>query len=93
MTKNITAYDNAVAMYHALPDYVRRSDVAEAIDWARKTLTDKEGSGHQFYLSTEDGKFVCSFAKPEWAGDHCSAPYFDAEKAIIMAVCEYLSGA
>lgn len=92
MTKNITAYDNACKMYNDLPEHVRNCDLAEAIDWARKTLTDKEGSGHQFFLHISDGKFLCSFAKSEWAGDHCSAPYYDAEKAIIMAVCEYLNG-
>lgn len=87
------AKQNALAMFQALPEYIRECDLGTAMDWARKTLTNHEGSGHDFYLhSDEPGLFCCSFAKPEWAGDHCGDQYQDAGQAIVMAVCEYLSG-
>lgn len=80
-------------MFAALPESIQDCDIAEAIDWARETLTNHEGSGHSFYLHTDKpGLFRCSFAKPKWASDHCSDHYDDASKAIVMAVCEYLSG-
>lgn len=70
-----------------------REDIERAAKWARKTLRDHEGSGHSFHLNaTKDGMFQCSFAKPEWSGDHCSKPMPEAPEAIVMAVCEYLNG-
>lgn len=87
------AKQKAKAMFEALPPDIQDCDIGEAIDWARKTLTNHEGSGHSFYLHTDKpGLFCCSFAKPEWAGDHCSDHYDTANEAIVMAVCEYLSG-
>lgn len=70
------------------------SDLSECIQWAVKTLTDYEGSGHLFEISiASDNRFVCSFAKPSWPGDHSSHPMFTAQEAIVLAVCEYLEGA
>lgn len=80
--------------YNAVPEHIRE-DIVEAGVWARDTLRDHEGLGHQFYVVSNgsDGMVVCSFAKPEWAGDHCSRPMESGSEAIVMAVCEYLNGA
>jgi hypothetical protein len=81
-------------MYEAVPDYIK-DDIGEAITWAKKTLTDHEGSGHQFYVHgshKNPGLVVCSFAKPQWSGDHCSREMEHGAEAIVMAVCEYLNG-
>ena len=83
----------ALEMYENLPDDPKTGDLFDALNWARNTLRDHEGSGHQFYIhATVAGEFQCSFAKPEWGGDHCSDAYPEACQAIIMAVCEYLNG-
>lgn len=82
-----------LTMYNAVDESIR-DDIVEASAWARETLTDHEGSGHQFYVSgSRDGLVVCSFAKPEWAGDHCSRGMEHGAEAMVMAVCEYLCGA
>ena len=70
-----------------------REDLQGALDWAAETLRDHEGAGHSFHLHiTKDGKFACSFSKPEWGGDHISRGMHEAPEAIVMAVCEYLNG-
>lgn len=82
----------AFKMYEAVPVGVR-DDLVEAVVWARNTLRDHEGSGHCFHIhATKDGLLQCSFAKPEWAGDHCGASQEEASHAVVWAVCEYLSG-
>lgn len=85
--------DRILAAYNAVSEYTRE-DLLEAITWATKTLTDLEGSGHQIYVTAnKDGTVSCSFAKVEWAGDHCGRGMDHAAQAIVMAVCEYLNGA
>lgn len=82
-------------MYEAVPEWVR-DDIAEASKWARDTLRDHEGAGHCFYITGDrslPGAVVCSFAKPQWSGDHCGRPMEHGAEAMVMAVCEYLSGA
>lgn len=68
-----------------------RDDLEQALEWAHKTLTNREGSGHTFSLIYEEG-FMCCFCKPQWNADHCSQPMPTAPEAIVMAVCEYLNG-
>lgn len=77
--------------YSLVPDFVRE-DIVEACIWARKVLTEFEGSGHEFHLTYQNDSFYCSFAKPEWSGDHCGTGMSSATEAIIMSVCEYLCG-
>lgn len=69
--------------------------IEEAIQWAITTLTEEEGSGHYFIVTAHrDGELVeCSFAKPEWGGDHVGRGMEHAAEAIVMAVCEYMEGA
>lgn len=63
-----------------------------AVKWARKTLRDLEGKGHEInVVADRDGMVVCSFAKPEWPGDHSGSPMPTASEAVCMAVCEYLT--
>lgn len=70
-----------------------KEDIVEAANWARKTLTDHEGRGHQILVTADsNGLVVCSFAKPSWPGDHCGPPMEEGAQAIVMAVCSYLSG-
>lgn len=92
--------------YAAAPDDLKR-DVRKAIRWAKDYLCKIEGSGHFFHLShervydktvnpwvlTDTGMIQCSFAKPSWAGDHCSRGMPTGAEAVVMAVCEYLNGA
>lgn len=82
------------AAYSAVPEEIR-DDIGEATKWARETLTNLEGSGHQIYVSasSEEGLVMCSFAKPSWAGDHSGRGMEHGAEAIVMAVCEYLNGA
>lgn len=81
------------ADYAAVSENIRE-DICEATKWARETLTNHEGSGHQFYVTAEvNGLVVCSFAKPSWAGDHCGRGMEHGAQAVVMAVCEYLNGA
>jgi hypothetical protein len=93
MPRNDALEARVKAAYDAVPDYIR-DDIVKAAKWARKTLTEHEGSGHQIYVTgTNDGMVVCSFAKPEWSGDHCGDPMEHGAEAIVRAVCEYLNGA
>lgn len=81
------------AAYAAVPEHIR-DDICEATKWARETLTNLEGAGHEFYVTAgSDGLVRCSFAKSEWAGDHCGRGMEHGAEAIVMAVCEYMSGA
>lgn len=85
--------ERILASYHAVDEYTR-NDIEEAIQWAKKTLTDLEGDGHQIYVTGRaDRTVVCSFAKNEWPGDHCGRGMDHAAEAIVMAVCEYINGA
>ncbi len=93
MTRDNSRKKAAREMYKKVPDSAKLGDLFDALSWARDTLRDKEGLGHQFHIhATINEMFQCSFAKPEWGGDHCSDEYPEAEEAIIMAVCEYLCG-
>ena len=79
-------------MYEAVPDWVRE-DLFAAMEWAKKTLTDHEGTGHHFNLVADaDRTMVCCFAKPQWNADHCGDPMDSGSEAIVRAVCEYLCG-
>jgi hypothetical protein len=87
-------YQTAVERFNAVPEAIRE-DLVEALIWARDTLRDKEGAGHDFQLSPDgvnEGTMCCSFAKPEWPGDHCGPYRGQASHAVIMAVCTYLCG-
>jgi hypothetical protein len=89
-----TPYERAQIMFNELPEHLR-TDLVEAAIWARDTLRDKEGAGHHFELSPDGvngGTMSCSFAKPEWPGDHSGAYMPTAAEAITIAVCEYLCG-
>jgi hypothetical protein len=81
-------------MYDAVDDDIKENLVDAAI-WARKTLTDHEGKGHILEITdaSSRGFVVCSFMKPEWAGDHCGQPMETGSQAIVRAVCEYMCGA
>ncbi len=79
------------AAYDAVPEDIRE-DIVEAANWAKKTLTDHEGRGHQIFVTASGECVVCSFAKPSWPGDHCGPPMEHGAQAIVMAVCSYLNG-
>ena len=82
----------ADAAYAAVPEHVRE-DIVEAGIWARDVLMRREGEGHCIYVTAaKDGLVVCSFAKPEWSGDHSGTPMGHGAEAIVMAVCEYFAG-
>jgi hypothetical protein len=83
-----------VAMVEGLDEEIR-TDLVEAVNWARETLTNHEGRGHFIVLAadSEPGMLHCSFAKPSWSADHCGEPREEAPEAIVRAVCEYLCGA
>lgn len=72
-----------------------RTDLASALEWATATLREQEGGGHAFQLFSEgQGSFSVTFSKPEWAGEHSTRYQGElGSEAIVMAVCEYLSGA
>lgn len=84
-------YANALKMYEGIDSHLKE-DVIDALLWARETLRDHEGSGHYFEFSNKNGRVRCSFAKPEWHGDHCGKAMDSSAEAVVMAVCEYLSG-
>ena len=89
----MTQEDRIQTAYDAVPEHVR-DDICEAVVWAKDTLMKLEGEGHLFYITgTKEGKVCCSFAKPEWSGDHCGRPMEYGAPAVVMAVCEYLEGA
>ena len=67
-------------------------DLFDTLNWAKTTLTNYEGSGHMFQLTAKGDKICCSFAKPSWPEDHTGNYEYDANQAIITAVCEYLVG-
>ena len=77
--------------YQEVPLYIREDVIAAAL-WAREKLRDHEGAGHDMQVTAEGGKCICSFAKPQWAGDHRGSPEELASEAIVRAVIEYLNG-
>ncbi|MCK1543322.1 hypothetical protein IVB12_15510 [Bradyrhizobium sp. 179] len=80
------------AAYNAVDQFIK-DDIVEAANWARTTLTNHEGAGHHIVVTgTKDGLVVCSFAKPQWAGDHSGPAMEEGAEAIVMAVCSYLNG-
>lgn len=86
------AKDKARLMYDALPANVKE-DVLEALLWARDTLRDREGSGHCFVITGDrDTMLSCSFAKPQWSGDHSGSAMDTDAQAVCTSVCEYLCG-
>jgi len=78
---------------YASVGYTIKDNIGEAYAWAVKELTNLEGSGHDLYVSARGTGVCCSFAKPEWQGDHCGHAMDHGAEAIVMAVCEYLEGA
>lgn len=93
MKQNAALENQIQAKYAEVPEYVRE-DICEATKWAIETLTDMEGSGHEIFVTAcGDGFVCCSFAKPEWAGDHCGRGMEHGAQAIVMSVCEYVCGA
>lgn len=86
-------YAAAKKAFDDVPECVRM-DLFEALTWAKQTLTNHEGAGHSFELAydTKTDGFIACFAKPRWNADHASQPMDTAQEAIVMAVCEYLSG-
>lgn len=43
-------------------------------------------------MTASGNRVVCSFAKPEWSGDHSGRGMDHGAEAIVMAVCEYIAG-
>lgn len=85
--------ERILAAYDKVPEHTKE-DIEAAIKWAKKTLTNLEGKGHLFYvIANGDRTISCSFAKPEWPGDHCGRGMEHGAEAIVMAVCEYINGA
>ncbi len=93
MTNAIIAarYAQARKRFAKAPEHIRE-DIVEAAIWARDTLRDHEGAGHIIQVSESKGLVVCSFCKPQWNADHCGETMETGSEAIVMAVCEYLSG-
>lgn len=82
--------DQIQKSYDLVPEYIKE-DMLSSITWATDRLTDFDGSGHRIVVTASgDGLVCCSFAKPEWAGDHCGRGMETASEAIVMAVIEYL---
>lgn len=82
----------ATAMYEAVPEEVREN-IGLAHAWALDTLMRHEGAGHLISVTgSREGGVICSFAKPEWSGDHSGSAMYEAAEAIVMSVCEYLCG-
>ena len=82
-----------MAQYESVPEHIRE-DICEASKWAKQTLMEHEGAGHEFYITAgAAGVVCCSFAKPSWKGDHCGRGMEHGAQAMVMAVCEYLNGA
>ncbi len=79
-------------MYNSVPEYTKE-DIGEAYKWAKHTLTQHEGAGHDIRVYGAYNLVECSFAKPSWAGDHCGRGMEHGAEAIVMAVCEYMCGA
>lgn len=86
----MTRPTKAEAMYAAVDEHIRE-DLGAALDWARKTLTDHEGGGHEFQVHPDRGDALCNctFSKPAWAGEHSGSCMGLASEAVVMAVCEY----
>lgn len=85
--------DRILKFYEEISSDIKE-DLEESLLWAKKTLTDREGSGHIFQVTAnKEGLVCCTFSKPSWAGEHCSRGMELASEAIVMAVCEYLHGA
>jgi len=81
------------AAYNEVPEHIRE-DICEATIWARYTLTNLEGRGHEIFVTAAgDGLVCCSFAKPVWPADYCGRGMDHGAEAIVMAVCEYICGA
>jgi len=79
-------------MYENLPDNVKEP-ILDSLNWTTDYLMRLEGEGHEFFLhANKDQTFCCSFAKPEWGGDHSSRNMPEAPEAVVMAVCEYVNG-
>lgn len=69
-----------------------KTNVFKAKRWAISRLTELEGKGHYICISKESpksNKIVCSFAKPQWPGDHCGIPCDTGAEAIVKSVLEY----
>lgn len=84
--------EKTLKMYFEVDQYTRE-DLFEACKWAKKTLTDLEGPGHEMNVTgrASDNCVSCSFAKASWGGDH-SGPYMDtASEAVVMSVCGYIA--
>ena len=69
-TVSISQEERIQQDYKNVPQYIK-DDIGEAIAWAKNILTKEEGDGHMFYVYAEKNRVACSFAKPEWSGDHC----------------------
>ena len=95
MNKHPEIEKKILAAYDEVPAYIKE-DIEDAIVWAKDKLMRHEGEGHDIYVTAAGtrapNQVVCSFAKPQWPGDHCSRPMDHAAEAIVMAVCEYLNG-
>lgn len=76
----------------AIPDDIKGS-AFKAYRWAKNRLMRLEGEGHSIYIHRErDGMITCSFAKPEWPGDHSGRKQPTGALAIVGAVLEYENG-
>jgi len=79
-------------MYERVPFEVKE-DLALALAWATEQLTAKEGAGWQFQIHPNcDSLCSCTFSKLEWSGEHYGSDMATGSEAIVMAVCEYLTG-
>lgn len=83
--------DKADAMYQGVDDAIKE-DLFLALEWARKTLTNHEGAGHIINITAHEDGVSCNFMKPEWAGDHSGRGMYSGSEAVVISVCDYLSG-
>lgn len=84
---------NTYTMFDSIPSNIK-SNVFVAFKWAKNRLMRLEGEGHKIVLSRNKStnKICCSFAKPEWPGDHCGKEMETGALAIVISVCEYENG-
>jgi hypothetical protein len=81
--------DQIFAMYANVPSEITE-DLYEAVVWAKETLTKFEGEGHIIDVGVHEDGVSCSFAKPQWSGDHSSDAFESGAEAVVFSVCDYI---
>jgi hypothetical protein len=89
--RHAAQYAEVARAVEQVPPHIT-SNVLVAWRWAKDRLMRREGDGHCFHLHRKRSGISCSFAKPEWAGDHAGEVMPTGALAIVQAVLEYEHG-